>query len=225
MRILQVIPFFTPEMGGSAQAAYQIRVQDQGGEIWDSGTVDSDQSLHVPYGGPPLESRQRCTWRVRVWDESGGASQWSEVAWWEMGLLEPSDWQAKWIELEKEVDPEIFKPCPYLRRTFEVNGRVERARLYATAHGCYDVYLNGRRVGDRLFAPGYTSYHKRLQYQVYDVAQYLQEGNNAIGALLGDGWWRGRGSITALRNNYGEKLAFLAQLHISCGQECVCHGG
>ena len=114
---------------------------------------------------------------------------------WEMGLLEPGDWQARWIEPEKEVDPEAFKPCPYLHRTFEVHGQVEKARLYATAHGCYNVYLNGRHVGDRVFAPGYTSYLKRLQYQVYDVTEYPQEGGNTICALLGDGWWRGRGSF------------------------------
>src|SRR3989442_237465 len=100
---------------GSVQSAYQIRVTDeQGSKLWDTGKVLADQSVHVPYRGPALQSGQRCTWQVRVWDGQDQPSAWSESAWWEMGLLHISDWQARWIEPDWNEDPQAFKPCPYL---------------------------------------------------------------------------------------------------------------
>lgn len=95
------------------QSAYQIQVSDNRGELWDSGKVLSDQSLHIPYRGPALRSRQRCTWRVRVWDGHDSPSAWSEPGWWEMALLQPTDWRAHWIEPDWEEDPAISNPCPY----------------------------------------------------------------------------------------------------------------
>jgi alpha-L-rhamnosidase len=202
------------EQRGVAQSAYQIRVTDSSDVLWETGKVLSHQSIHVPYGGSVLRSGQRCTWRVRVWDGNDQPSAWSEPAWWEMGLLHPSEWQAHWIEPGWPEDPNAEPPCPYLRTTFSVDGPVSSARAYITSHGFYELFLNGQRVGDASFTPGYTSYHRRLQYQTYDITALLQEHENAIGVILGDGWYRGKLGAFSQRNTYGERLALLVQLHI-----------
>jgi len=199
---------------GVAQSAYQIRVTDTSEVLWETSKVLSHQSIHVPYGGSALRSGQRCTWRVRVWDGNDQPSAWSEPAWWEMGLLHPSDWQAHWIEPGWQEDPNAQQPCPYLRTTFSVDGPVSSARAYITSHGFYELFLNGQRVGDASFTPGYTSYHRRLQYQTYDITALLQEHENAIGVILGDGWYRGKLGAFSQRNTYDERLALLVQLHI-----------
>jgi len=207
------------------QSAYQIQVRDGQGELWDSGKVLSDQSLHIPYRGPALRSRQRCTWRVRVWDEHGRHSAWSEPGWWEMGLLQPTDWQAYWIEPDWEEDPASSNPCPYVRTTFALREQVIAARVYITAHGLYELSLNGQRVGDTYLTPGYTSYPHRLQYQVYDVGDQVRVGENALGVILGDGWYRGELGVFSHRNVYGERLGLLLQLHLlyaDGSEEFVC---
>ncbi|MFN2155038.1 MAG: glycoside hydrolase family 78 protein [Anaerolineae bacterium] len=203
------------EHRGAVQSAYQIRVEDQeGNELWDTGKVAGDRSIHVRYEGPPLRSGQRYTWRIRAWDAEDAPSAWSAPAWWEMGLLEPADWRAGWIEPDWEVDPKASKPCPYMRRTFRLDGQVRLARAYVTSHGLYELSLNGQRVGDQVFTPGFSSYHDRLQYQVYDVGDLLIEGENAVGAILGDGWYRGSVDVASRRNVYGERLALLLQIHV-----------
>jgi alpha-L-rhamnosidase len=199
---------------GASQSAYQIQVSDGRGELWNSGKVLSHQSIHIPYRGPALRSRQRYTWRVRVWDEHDRPSAWSAAGWWEMGLLQATDWQALWIEPDWEEDPAVSNPCPYLRTTFTLREQVISARLYVTAHGLYDVSLNGQRVGDAYFTPGYTSYPHRLQYQVYDVGELVRAGENALGVILGDGWYRGEVGVFSHRNVYGERLGLLLQLHV-----------
>ncbi|MFN2133368.1 MAG: alpha-L-rhamnosidase, partial [Anaerolineae bacterium] len=121
------------EHRGAVQSAYQIRVEDQeGNELWDTGKVAGDRSIHVRYEGPPLRSGQRYTWRVRAWDGEDVPSAWSDPAWWEMGLLEPADWRASWIEPDWEIDPRAFKPCPSMRRTFRLDGQIRLARAYVT---------------------------------------------------------------------------------------------
>jgi alpha-L-rhamnosidase len=201
---------------GVAQSAYQVRVTDTSDVLWDTGKVFSGQSIHVPYGGPVLHSGQRCTWQVRVWDGHDRPSAWSEPAWWEMGLLHPSDWHAHWIAPGWQEDPGAQRPCPYLRTTFAVEGPVSRARASITSLGFYELFLNGQRVGDAYFTPGYTSYHRRLQYQTYDITALLREGENAIGVILGDGWYRGKLGAFGERNTYGARLALLAQFHLRC---------
>jgi alpha-L-rhamnosidase len=202
------------EQRGVTQSAYQIQVTDTSDVLWETGKVLSHQSIHVPYDGSVLRSGQRCTWHVRVWDGNDQPSAWSEPAWWEMGLLHPSDWQADWIEPGWLEDPNTQQPCPYLRTTFSVDGPVSSARAYITSHGLYELFLNGQRVGDAYFTPGYTSYNRQLQYQTYDITALLQEDENAIGVILGDGWYRGKSGVFSQRNTYGERLALLAQLHI-----------
>ncbi len=213
---------FTSEARGAMQSAYRIQMaaseealQRGGDPLWDTGKVNSDRSTHHAYDGPALEARQRYYWRVRTWDENGEATDWSETAWWEMGLLAPSDWEAQWIEPAFDEDTTISQPSPMLRTGFTVNGEVASARLYVTAHGLYEMHLNGKRVGNQLFTPGWTSYHERLQYQTFDVGDLLRQGENALGAILGDGWYRGYFGFRGARNEYGTTLALLAQLEVT----------
>ena len=205
----------------TVQAAYQLQVAT--GEtslvrganlLWDSGKIASDASVFVNYGGPPALSRTRYYWRVRAWDAGSGASPWSAPAFWETGLLQPADWTAQWIGPQQTTTDSLPAPSPLLRRSFRVDDRVRSARLYVTSLGLYEVYLNGQRVGDQLFAPGWTSYRRRLQYQTYDVASLLRPGANAVGAMLGDGWYRGNLGFFGQRNLYGRRLARRAQLEI-----------
>jgi alpha-L-rhamnosidase len=207
---------------GVVQSAYEIRVARserglgaKGDLVWDSGKVASDESIHRPYEGPALRSGERCYWQVRVWDGSAKASAWSAPAWWETGLLEPSDWMASWIEPGLPEDATKSGPVPMLRRGFKLSGAVARARAYVTSHGLYEMYLNGHRVGDQFFTPGWTSYNKRLQYQTYDVTALLKAGENAVGVQLGNGWYRGDLAWEGRRNVYGSRLALLAQIRVT----------
>ncbi len=199
---------------GALQSAYQVQVTRDGKTLWDTGRVASDRSVHVSYGGPALESSRRYAWRVRVWDGGGRPSAWSAPASWEMGLLSPGDWRALWIQAAGDEPAKASQPSPMLRGVFAVKGAVKSARAYVTSLGLYELEINGRRVGDQLFTPGWTSYHHRLQYQTYDVTSHLRAGENAIGAMLGDGWYRGFLAWKDRRNVYGDRLALLCQVRI-----------
>lgn len=209
----------TAEERAVKQSAYQIQVaaskaalEAEKALLWNSGKVTSEQSIQVVYAGPQPRASQRYFWRVRIWDHHGNPSQWSEVNFWEMGLLSPDDWKAEWIQPDIEENVKISNPAQMLRKDFALKKALKRARLYVTALGLYEAEINGRRVGDQLFTPGWTSYDTRLQYQTYDVTALLQKGENAFGVTLGDGWHRGRMGGGKSRNNYGEKLALLLQL-------------
>lgn len=211
------------EKRGARQTAYQIVVGQQAPPVqepltavlWDSGKVASDNSLHIPYGGPALQLGQRVYWRVRVWDEDDAVSQWSEIAFWEMGLLDHTNWQAEWITPAWDEDPQRPQPVPLLRRCFQTDEAVVAARLYATSLGLYELRLNGQRVGEGVLTPGWTSYEHRLQYQTYDVTELLHEGENVLGAMLGEGWYRGYMGHRGHHNVYGDQLALLAQLQLT----------
>ncbi len=206
---------------GVLQTNYEVRVAasepelSKGKVIWGSGKQASDQSIQIEYAGPALESRKIYYWQVRAGDNHGHLSEWSKAAHWEMGLLEASDWKAKWISPNIAEDETKSNPSPLLRREFAVKKKVERARLYATAMGLYEIAVNGKRVGDEYFTPGWTAYDFRYQYQTYDVTNLVKSGENCLGAMLGDGWFRGRTGWEGKRNNYGKNLALLAQLMIT----------
>ena len=184
------------------QKAYELRVSVSDKDIlngknliWQTGKVNSDQSAHIVYKGKDLQSKQRYYWQVRIWDNYGKPSSWSEVNFWEMGLLSPNDWTAKWIQTANDTEGKVG-PTPMFGLAFDMIRPVKKARLYITAHGLYEAKLNGKKIGDHYFTPGWTSYHKRLQYQTYEVTQALKTGKNIALVTIGDGWYRGTWSLT-----------------------------
>ncbi len=203
------------------QSAYEIRVAKSPANlnkkstlIWSSGKVGSDQSVNVEYNGRPLKSMERAYWKVRTWDNKNKATDWSQPAYWEMGILDNSEWKAEWITMKGEAKADTSLTSQYYRSEFETSKEVKSARVYVTSLGIYQLFLNGDKVGDHLFTPGFTSYKKRIQYQVYDVTSMLQQ-KNAIGAMVGDGWYRGFLGWKGKRSYYGDQLALLVQLEIS----------
>ncbi len=202
------------------QTAYRLRVttdpqfQDPLLVVWDSGEIQSDQSIQLTYAGTELMPATRYYWQVRVWDNHGNTSQWSDTAFFETGLLSADEWQSEWITIPWDENKDIPQPAPMFRNEFTVNGEVSSARAYISSLGLYEMEINGLRVGCQVFTPGWTSFNHRLQYQVYDISELLQQGPNAIGVFLGDGWYRGNIGWGGQRNYYGEELALLAQLHV-----------
>jgi alpha-L-rhamnosidase len=209
------------------QAAYEITVRT--GEVkgkkllWNSGKMISDQSVYVPYNGPALQSGQKYYWQIRVWDNTNKPSAWSPEAYWQMGLLQPGDpiapdsyrdgWKAKWIETS--VADSVNGPALLFRKKFSSGKKILSATAYITSHGMYEAQINGKRVGDGYLTPGWTSYNKRLQYQVYDVTALLNSGENAIGVTIGSGWYRTPLAWDNNKNVYGSRLALLFQLEIN----------
>ncbi len=203
-----------------SQSAFEIRVAWSPADlkknrnlVWSSGKVSSAASVHVKYGGKALEPTRNYYWQVRVWDETGKQSDWSAVAFWQTGLLDTANWKAKWIAAGSVPDT-AAGPSPLFRKEFIVAKKVSSATLYITSHGLYEAFINGKKAGDGLLTPGFTSYNKRLQYQAYDVSALVQAGKNAIGAMLGSGWYRGPLAWAGHKNIYGNSLALLAQLEI-----------
>ncbi|MFB8189456.1 family 78 glycoside hydrolase catalytic domain [Microbacterium sp. NPDC055988] len=197
------------------QHAYAITVvRIDGEETFD---VASSEQVLVPWPSRALESRERVAVRVAVQGDDGDWFDPSPATWLETGLLHAEDWSARPIGLELDEDPESdARRATLVRRGFRVDGQIVRARLYATAHGLYDAEINGIRVGSDTLSPGWTVYRERLRYYAYDVAGLLRDGDNAIGAWLGDGWYRGRlGWRGGHRNVFGRDLSFLAQLEIT----------
>ena len=208
------------ERRGARQTAYQIRCADSpnalqsGATIWNTQKVASDETAHIAYSGPELKSGQRVYWSVETWDENDAASQAGETAFFEMGLLNRSEWRAEWIGANLVGSPFASVPCPYLRRGFAISKPVAAARLYVTALGLYEMSCNGRRIGEDYFTPGWTDYSKRIAYQVYDVAEHLTQGENVLGAILGDGWYCGYVGMQS-RQTYGDRPKLFAQLKIT----------
>lgn len=197
------------EENNVVQTAYQVVCRNEEKTIYDSGVCQSSQSVGVRYEGEELASGSRVEWYVKVW--TGSEEAVSDTAWFEMGLLHESDWKAQWIEPEGEIDFMVMNPAPYLRKSFQVKGGLKKARIYQTAHGLYDFWINGKEGTADKFNPGFTSYYHRIQYQAYDITELLSEGENVWSVILGDGWWRGIVGGTA-RNNFGYKLHFLGQI-------------
>ncbi|MFF2999488.1 family 78 glycoside hydrolase catalytic domain [Streptomyces sp. NPDC057950] len=217
----------------AAQSGYRITVAKRPADLdtprlllWDSGRRGSSETLLIPWQGPALTSSTRYHWRVEVWDETGTAGS-SSQSWFETGLLDPANWTAVWIGRDlaslPHLDPPqdddleasaLQSPPLQLRRAFQVPIQPARARLYATARGVYEPRLNGSRVGDVELPPGWTEYHRRLQYQTYDVTELITEGPNVLAAIVADGWWSGYVGFDPRRaaQHYGQRPSFLGQL-------------
>lgn len=199
------------------QTAYEIEIaEDEQFDrlIWQSGRQASEQSVHVELKVLAGESCKRYYYRVRAWDNKGDGSEWSDAAFWETGMLNGETWDAEWIAAPLDLLPEDSTRLPLFRKSFSLKAPVKQARIYATALGLYELELNGKRVGDSYFAPGWTSYGHRLQTQTYDVTDLLAAGGNAVGAWLGDGWYRGNIGWNDRKALYGNQLALLMQMHV-----------
>lgn len=181
---------------GHRQAAYEILVASSRqnlavgkGDLWDSGRLNSGQSIQIPYSGQSLAPGAFCFWKVRIWDTKGTGSEWSETAFWTMGLLDATNWQAKWIGLDGQTTTNKSRPLParWLRKEFTVPGGVKRATVYFSGLGWSELYINGQRIGDHLLSPPLSQYPKRSYYETYEVTRLVKPGSDAIGVVLGNG--------------------------------------
>ena len=189
--------------GGKKQTAYQIVT-----EKWDSGKVSSS-SMHADYP-KDLADRERVNWKIRLWDENDELGEWSE-AYFEMGI---TDWKAQWISGDYRPKKKERYPVDCFRKVFSA-GSVKQARLYISACGEYEARINGERVGNFILAPGSTDYHKRIQYQTYDVTDMIRSGENVLTAELADGWYRGSSGAKGRTCTYGTVTRLIAQLEIT----------
>ncbi|HIJ66268.1 MAG TPA: family 78 glycoside hydrolase catalytic domain [Candidatus Hydrogenedentes bacterium] len=180
--------------------ASEVTLLDSGDvDLWDSGKVESDQSIHVAYQGNQLRSNMHCFWRVRVWNFDGIPSSWSKTAFWTMGLLYSEDWRAKWIRgKDKNCDDGAATgsdqltqtvPSPLFRKMFQVSRTPKAAQLHVCGLGWHELWLNGKRVGSHVLDPAFTRYDKRVLYVTHEVADMLKRGKNALGVMLGNGWY------------------------------------
>lgn len=191
----------TATKNGERQTAYELLVSDnlktlksRQGNCWESGKVNSSQSLHVNFKGAGLQSFKRYYWMVRVYDAKGRASSWSAPAWFETAMLSPADWKAKWIwdgSKQFQRDEDFYKEdrAPLFKKVFKSEKKVLSARLYISGLGYYEAYLNGKKVGDRMLDPGWTSYSKEVLYTVYDITKLVKGGLNTAGVMLGNGFY------------------------------------
>ncbi len=213
------------------QTAYRILVASKKelieqniSDLWDSDKIISNQTNNIVYNGTDLKSHQICWWKVMVWDKDGNPSNWSKVCFWTMGLLSKREFQGNWIFYDTHQYNEdkdlILPPAPYLHKEFPVNGKVLRGTVYITALGLFELYINGKRIGNDIFTPGWSDPKHRVYYLTYDVTDVLRKGQNAIGVILGDGWYAGYAGFGLLinigkgREYYGKTSALLFQLEI-----------
>ena len=202
------------DLRGAAQTAYQLvaatsdeKLADNTPDLWDSGKIESDQSIQLVYGGKPLKSGMKVSWRVRIWDEAKNESAWSNIAHWEMGLLNTGDWQAKWIGAPASLNPGDLKyAAPLFRKEITISKSIKQARAYISGLGYYELYINGAKTGDHLLSPNQTNYDRQkvekwseprignmtttVMYETFDITSSLKQGKNALGTILGNGWYQ-----------------------------------
>lgn len=197
----------------TVQTNYEIRLGKTatiGNKPFWTSSKGVEQSVLIAYDGPELGSKTKYFWQVRIKDNHGNTSGWSAVQYFQTGL-KPTDWTAKWITVDGK---DTSKISPLFRKEVSLTKSIRSALIYITAKGLYEANINGKRVSDHYFAPGWTSYRKHLQYQVYDVSASLKKGANALGVTLGDGWYKGRIGFGGQHNFYGDTRALLLQLEV-----------
>lgn len=213
---------------GMRQSAWQVLaasrpelLREGQADLWDSGKVDTN-TQDVPYGGRPLRSGEQVFWTVRLWDETGAASDWSEPASWTMGFLKAEDWQAKWI-MGSEAASGAHR-LPLFRKSFIVEDKpIRRAIVQLCGLGHFELSLNGGKVGDHVFDPGWTDYKDTCLYVSFDVAQALHPGENAFGVMLGNGLYNVIGGrYTKFTGSFGStKMILQAHVYYADGTETV----
>ena len=190
------------------QKEYQIQVISNGKMIWDSGRVESEQSVLVPYRGEELSPMTVYQIQVSAWDNYGEMGQ--AMGTFETGLIVEKNWNAKWIT---HTISEEVTACPVFTKNFAIEKDVKVARLYATACGVYEACMNGAKVGDMFMAPGWTSYRNRIQYQTYDITELISK-ENEITITVGNGWYKGEIGFDLRSNHYGNRTALMAMVRI-----------
>ncbi|HYW95574.1 MAG TPA: family 78 glycoside hydrolase catalytic domain, partial [Bacteroidales bacterium] len=220
----------------ATQTAWQIlvasspgKLDKNEGDLWNSEKQKSDQSVLVKYEGEALHSGMACYWKVRIWDQDGRISPWSETARWSIGLLNPEHWKGKWIGTEKVFPGEDtagqFRKlnARYLRKEFNISKPIKKATANISGLGLYELHINGGRTGNLVLAPGATDYTKTIFYNTYDVTPQLSQGSNAIGVILGNGrYFAMRKDEPFLMQNYGfPKLLMQIDIEFNDGSHKV----
>jgi alpha-L-rhamnosidase len=205
--------FFWNCEDGIKQSAYWMIAERDGIQYWDSGKVQSASMTHIKYAGEKLKSRDRIDWKVKLWDKDGTEGEWVS-SWFEMGLLEKSDWSAKWITGNYSPKKNSRYPVDCFKKEFTCKKPMKSARLYITACGLYEAKINGLRAGEFHLAPGTTDYRKRLYYQTYNVTAMLA-AKSTLEIQLADGWYRGSVGAWGFRAIYGRQTKLLCQLEIT----------
>jgi alpha-L-rhamnosidase len=204
------------QSGWQVQAASSREALDAGqADLWDSGQVVSDESVHRAYGGRSLGTGQRVYWKVRVWDEAGGGSGWSTNASWTMGVVRDEDWLGRWITVP------WTNGLPVFRGAFTNVVPVRRAVVHVTGLGHYELFLDGVKVGDRFLDPAWTVYGKTVGYATYDLTEALRRpGRHVFGVMLGKGFYRTRGDrrVHGVDSDRPLKLRLQARLELEDGR-------
>lgn len=192
--------FISPEKN-QWQTGYELIVSDNlkdimigKGNTWTTGKIVSGQNLYIAYAGTPLQSFKRYYWRVKAYNKKGEASEWSKSAWFETAFLDSKEWKAQWISdgsknPEREEDYYKDDRMPLFRKQFSVTKKIVSARLYISGLGYHEAYLNGKKIGDNVLDPGFTTYRKEVLYVVHDITSMIRKGENVAGIMLGSGWW------------------------------------
>jgi len=213
------------ETRGQRQRGFQVLVSssekylaEDFGDLWDSGKVESGQSVQLEYEGKEPEPGQQCFWKVRVWDKDSKVTEWSSPAKWSMGLLDSTDWKAKWI-MRKDSSAESLYPLPIFRKAFDVRGGIKNAKVYVSGLGHYELFLNGEKVGLNFLEPCWSAYEKTVYYNTYDITNLLRTGRNALGVMLGKGFYNTKGDRRIHYVDANRPLKLILQAHITYDDE------
>ncbi len=206
-------------MSGDKQTAYQVLAATSAeklaagqGDLWDSGRIASEETAWIAYGGTPLRSFQRVWWKTRVWDQAGAASEWSDTAQFTMAVLDPKDWRAAWIAYpETKLSS---GPLPIFRKELSLASKPTRALALISGMGFHELRINGAKVGDHVLAPAWTNFRATVLSETYDVTDMLKVGANAVGVMIGNGFYNVAGGRYAKYTGSFGQPRMMMQLHL-----------